>query len=101
MDEVKACSTEEEPLLIVAYENWMYLYAERPIATYTVWFRGTVINDDLLLYYKVNPRKIPKYIYIANSDISNLRSLQDLFSFTEKPLAAGVLLTVTDCVFEN
>ena len=101
LDEVKACSAEDDPLLIVAYENWLYLYAERPIATYTVWYRGQIMTDDLLLYYQVNPQKIPEFIYVADSESFNTSILQDLFSFTETPLAGGVLLTVTDCVFES
>lgn len=100
LDIVKASSEDEDPLLIIAFQNWLYLYAERPIAAHTAWFTGNLKTDNLLMYYKVNPGKRPKYIYVVNSMVSNIDLLRDLFTFTEEKLSGGVLLKVTNYKFD-
>lgn len=107
LDLIKARSGEKDPVLIVSYQNWMYLYTGRPMAVYTPWFYGRLRMDDLRAYYKTNPAKIPKYIYLVNRDREdfnaidcnnieeNMETLREMFDFSEETLSDGVLLTVT------
>ena len=101
MDLIKEISRENDPILFVSYNNWMYLYMERPIATYTTWYMGTIHPDLLIKYYKENPEKIPKYIYYESSDPqnANVKVISQLFEFTREDLSNGVLLTVEDNKF--
>lgn len=109
---IKAHSDENDPVLIVSFKNWVCLYLERSIATYTTWNQGNIQPDSLIAYYSVNPDKIPKYIYIVKKDVveitgidndnikNNMGILREMFNFTETPLSDGVLLTVTGCKFD-
>lgn len=101
MDIIKSISNEDDPVLIAAYNHWAYLYLDRPIATYSTWYRGTLYTDQLTNYYKENPEKIPRYIYIESSDPKNTYTdvVNDLFQYTRQDLSNGVLLTVTYCNF--
>ncbi len=101
MDVIKTISNENDPVLLASYKNWVYLYLERPIATYTTWYRGTLDTDLLIRYYEENPEKIPKYIYIESPDPKNasVQIVSELFDFTREDLSNGVLLTVTYCYF--
>jgi hypothetical protein len=101
MDVIKNISNENDPVLLASYKNWAYLYLERPIATYTTWYRGTLDTDLLIRYYEENPEKIPKYIYIESPDPKNasVQIVSELFDFTREDLSNGVLLTVTYCYF--
>ncbi len=100
MDYIKAISKSDDPVLIASYNNWMYTYLERPIATYTTWYRGSLDSNQLIRYYKENPKKTPKYIYIesANPDSTTVESItnimSEMFTFTKKELSNGVLLIV-------
>lgn len=99
IDAIKNISQKDDPVLISSYSNWIYLYLERPMATYTTWFRGSLDLIQLTNYYKENPEKIPKYIYYEASDPANanVQIVSELFEFTRQDLSNGVLLTVTDC----
>ena len=101
MDIIKSISNEDDPVLIASYNHWAYLYLDRPIATYSTWYRGTLYTDQLTNYYKENPEKIPRYIYIESSDPKNTYTdvVNDLFQYTRQDLSNGVLLTVTYCNF--
>ena len=107
LDKIKAISSEESPVLLVSYNNWMYLYLERPVATYTTWYMGGLTFDTELLakYYDKNPKKIPEYIYIEASDPYGQSAqimtdiVSEIFEFEKEELSYGVLLTVTDCKF--
>lgn len=100
---IKSISNERDPVFIAAYENWMYLYLDRPIAIYTTWYRGGFDMKVMADYYKENPSRIPKYIYIEspNLDESAIRYkiniLSEMFEVTRQDLSNGVLLTVEDC----
>ena len=101
MDAIKTLSKEDDPVFLVSYNNWMYLYLERPIATYTAWYRGNTDKNLLISYYKENPKKIPKYIYIgAQGPVAErIQAISEIFEFTQKELSNGILLTVEDCKF--
>ena len=78
----------------------MYLHLERPFATYTTWYRGYPNTQQLIRYYKANPDKTPKYVYIEVADPNGqtahtiTETVSEMFSFTEEKLTNGVLLTV-------
>lgn len=93
---IKEISHEDDPVLISTYSNWMYVQVDRPMATYSPWFRGTLDYDQLRRYYDENPEKVPQYIYIESSDPenANVDMVKELFMFTREDLSNGVLLTV-------
>lgn len=107
LDIIRERSSEEDPVLVVSYQSWMYLYIQRPIATYTTWYDAYLDTQALRSYYKRNPDKVPKYIYVVFSDnieplgmhIDNVRFTEDeinsLFSYTAEELTNGMLLTIT------
>ena len=108
LDQLKSRSSADSPVLVVSYQSWMYLYLQRPIATYTTWYDAYLDTDALSDYYRQNPEKTPKYIYIVYTDdidifeihIDNVQSCIDaidlLFDYTTEELTNGLLLTVTD-----
>ncbi len=108
-DLIKNRSDENEPVLFSTFNNWSYLYVDRPVATYTTWFRGEFNKESLLAYYEENPEKIPRYIYIDAYNLrkeysvefmkQNINIAGELFEFTQEELSNGMLLTVTDCKF--
>ena len=102
MDFIKEISNEKEPVLLATYHNWMYMYLERPMATYTAWFQGELNKELLISYYKKNPSRIPEYVYVESLDINSTRFqiAEELFEFSSKEvLSNGVLFTVEDCKF--
>ena len=100
LDVIKKISREKDPVLIASYNNWMYLYLDRPMATYTTWYRGSLHSDLLKEYYKENPKKMPRYIYIESPELHNTlvestkKIVSEMFEFTEEELSNGVLLIV-------
>ena len=54
-------------------------------------------------YYKENPSRIPKYIYIESPNLDEgairykINILSEMFEVTRQDLSNGVLLTVEDC----
>ena len=101
LDVIKDLTDEDAPVLLDTYNNWMYLYLDRPMATYTTWYRGSLDLKLLTDYYEENPEKTPEYIYIEspNLDKDSLRFatkyLEEIFVFEEeKELSNGFLLTV-------
>ena len=101
LDYIKKYSSYSSPILVVSYSNWMYLHLDRPIATYTTWYRGTLDVDLLKTYYKENPKKTPKYVYYESSDPqnANINIVTELFEVSRENLSNGVLLTVEKCKF--
>ena len=101
MDVIKNLTDEDDPVLLASYNNWMYLYLERPMATYSTWYRGSINPDMLIEYYKENPEKIPKYVYIetTNPDNPMVQTVGEIFSFSKENLSNGILLTVKNCKF--
>ena len=79
----------------------MYVYLERPMATYSTWYRGTLDTRQLANYYKANPDMVPKYIYVESEDPTGpaarfgMETVGQMFDFTSEELSNGVLLTVT------
>ena len=106
---IKERSNESDPLLIASYNNWAYMYAERPFAVSTTWYKGKLQKDELIAYYKENPDRIPKYIYIdamGYNGVKNDKKLQEnvkiaeeLFDCTQEELSYGVLLYVENYKF--
>ena len=108
LDLLQNRSSEDDPVLIVSYQSWMYLHLQRPIATYTAWYDAHLDENALNTYYKLSPEKIPKYIYVVYSDnmdpiglhIDNVQrcinTIDQMFDYTTEALNNGLLLTVTD-----
>ena len=104
LDYIKANCPEDAPLLIVSFSSWMYLYADRPISTYSTWLDEKIQPEMLISYYQQNPEKIPHYIYVdsrySNVLRENMEILPELFEFTSEELSRGVLLKVDKCKFQ-
>lgn len=100
---IKGISDEDDPVLIASFRIWMYLHLDRPIATYATWYRGGFDINMLTKYYKANPHRIPKYIYIESPGIDEdairykMKILDEMFEFTRQDLSNGVLLKVKKC----
>ena len=111
LDEIKLRSNTNEPVLIISEFSWMYLYTERPFATYSAW-QPFLEADRLKAYYTLNPQKIPSYIYIGYYTIpgSVLKgygyntqraqnyadSLKQMFDCKEEKLSNGILLSLNN-----
>ena len=112
LEQIKQRSNTQDPVLVVSFQNWMYLSLDRPIATYTTWYQGMIQKNNLITYYHENPDRIPKYIYIVNRDVveitnidsdnidRNIEILQSMFDYTEEKLPGGLLLTVDQYHFD-
>lgn len=96
MDYIKSITDEDDPVLLISYSNWMYLYLDRPVATYTAWYRGSINKELMVEYYKSNHKKVPKYIYVDSSGPVEARidNMEEIFRFSEQELSNGVLLKV-------
>ena len=109
LDLIKSYNIENEPILIASYKNWIYMYTDAPIATYTTWYTGRLNKENLMAYYKENTDKIPKYIYVDPFDFDNeydpehlqnsIDVIGDMFEFSKEELSNGVLLTVENAKF--
>lgn len=85
------------------------MYSDRPMSVYTTWYDGKLQPESLISYYKSNPEKTPKYIYIDPSVFGfndqgtdseeNRKVLNEMFEYTEEKLSDGTLLTVTKVKF--
>ena len=97
---IKELSSEKDPVLISSFRIWMYLHLDRPFATYTTWYRGALNYKLLANYYKANPEKIPRYIYLDATGAGEgviqftMDHLSEMFQYTSQELSNGVLLTV-------
>lgn len=96
LDYIKECSASSSPVLVMSYSNWMYLHLERPMATYSTWYRGTIDPVQLIRYYRENSGKKPKYIYYETTDFENpnIQVINELFNCTSENLSNGILFTV-------
>lgn len=111
LDVLKKRSNEDDPILVISQENWMYLVIDRPFGTYTAWEQMRVDSESLKAFYNQNNDRIPKFIYIPKGKIMRdygyeysediLCDMEELFDYTEEELLGGVLLTVTDYKFDN
>lgn len=111
LDIIKERSSPDDNVLILSSFTWMYLYIDRPFATYTAW-QARFEYERLVDYYEVNPDKKPKYIYVGwigipgslsggYSYIPELarikaNSMMQLFDCEQEELSCGILLTVKD-----
>lgn len=100
LDVIKKYNTENDPVLIVSNQNWMYMYSEAPIATHTTWIQN-LNTEALLKYYKENPEKTPRFIYIDPYSLINYNVLNDVklmventFNYSKEELSNGTLLTI-------
>lgn len=101
---IKQYNTNKEPVLVISYQNWIHMYTDAPFALYTTW-RDPNNNEELSDYYKINPNKKPRYIYIdylddnlqLNKDLAdhNMMLLSELFVFSCEKLSNGLLLKVS------
>lgn len=100
LDVIKSISYSDDPVLLATFRNWMYLHLDRPFATYTTWYRGALDYELLANYYKANPEKIPRYIYLDTTGAGEgviqftMERLSEMFQYTSQKLSNGVLLTV-------
>lgn len=94
---IKSESDDYDPVLILSEKTWMYLYVDRPFATYTAWHEF-IRFDALKQYYEVNPEKKPKYIYISENNEMRVKeaAIRQMFECKRTTLTNGVLLTVSD-----
>ena len=107
MDYIKGISDDDDPVLIISEELWLYLYIERPFATYTIWDVEKINDQFIIDYYKQNNYRCPKYIYchLERNEMSNSKQITyydflcENFSFTEEKLANGVLLKIESTDF--
>ena len=113
LDNIKARSNPDDPVLILSEFTWMYLYIDRPFATFSTW-QPFLEADRLKVYYENNPDRKPKYIYIPwvfiptgvstgheiNPDRAQLDAdiLNQMFDFKcqQENLSYGILLTVNN-----
>ena len=113
LDNIKARSNPDDPILILSEFTWMYLYIDRPFATFSTW-QPFLEADRLKVYYENNPDRKPKYIYIPwvfiptgvstgheiNPDRAQLDAdiLNQMFDFKcqQENLSYGILLTVNN-----
>lgn len=109
LDIIKARTSPDDPVLIISEFSWMYLYTERPFATYSAW-QPSLEMDRLIDYFAINPEKKPKYIYIGwvviPSGVSSghridklsaegyAESLMQIYDCECENLSNGILLTV-------
>ncbi len=109
LDIIKQRSDADDPVWILSEFSWMYLYIERPFATYSAWQPNLKI-DMSDTYFTVNPDKMPKYIYVcwvyiptsvtAGHQISPERAQRSVETILEKfdcdveELSNGFLLSV-------
>ncbi len=109
LDIIKARTSPNDPVLIISEFSWMYLYTERPFATYSAW-QPFLEMDRLIDYYALNPEKKPKYIYIgwviiptgvsSGHRINKTRaenyaeSLMQIFDCEREDLLNGILLSI-------
>ena len=96
LDYIKSITNEKDPVLLTTYQNWMYLYLDRTVATYSAWYRGTINQQQLTDYYKRNPSRIPKYIYTITTYFN---IIDEMFEYEIEELSNGYLLTVKSCKF--
>ncbi len=102
IEEIQSISDEKSPVLLISYMIWPYITLNRPFATNSAYLsflfvvNHTTHTDDLKLYYKENPDKIPEYIYLSSESVNNsyIDELTDMFIFTQQELTNGILLTV-------
>ncbi len=111
LNQIKSLADNDEPVLIISEFSWMYLYIERPFATYSAW-QPFLEADRLKAYYSLNPCKIPSYIFIGYNTIpssvlkgygyntkraqSYAETLKRMFKCEEEALSNGILLTIKD-----
>ncbi len=111
LDIIKQRSDPDDPVLIISEFSWMYLYTERPFATYSAW-QPFLEAKRLIVYYANNPDKRPKYIYVGWVYIptgvssghrinqewaeTDADTLMRVFDCEKEYLSNGILLTVNE-----
>lgn len=83
------------PVLVFDRFPYLYLYLDRPYATFSAWYVDWQENDRLLLYYDEHPEKLPEYIYVPLYDPYTYRTDRDMQKKVEW------LQSVLDCTAEN
>lgn len=92
----------EGPVLIYDRFAYLYLYLDKPYATFSAWHVDWTENDRLLQYYEEFPEKRPDYIFVPEYDpysfckdreISDkLEWLQSVFDCTVTEGTGGYIL---------
>lgn len=111
LDTIKSRTNPDDPVLIISEFSWMYLYIERPFATYSAW-QPFLEMDRLTDYYAINPEKKPKCIYIgwviiptgvsSGHQINKTRaenyaeSFMRIYNCEREDLSNGILLTINN-----
>lgn len=102
LDVIKEQCNENDAVMILSCQPWMYLYLQQPIAIYTTWYASEYPIGNLIEYYEQNADKTPKYIYIDENDNvidEILAHLSNIFVFETHTLKGGLLLIVNDYKF--
>ncbi len=111
LDVIKELTDSDAPVLIISEFSWMYLYIDRPFATYSAW-QPYLESSRIIKYYKENPGRIPYYIYVGYTTIPRsvlsghghdveramiyVDSLQYIFNCQATELSNGILLKVEE-----
>lgn len=96
LNEIKKQSKENDPVLLITFKNWLYLYIDRPYSAYTTWEANNVSPELLATYYEQNPDRVPKYIYVDSDDTHTIEYIDQLFEYNKKQLSTGILLTINE-----
>ena len=101
IDIIRSRTQESEPVLITSFVGWMYLYIDRPFASYSTCLIE-FDTEQMKSYYEQYPEKIPKYIYVGYADrnyipdresaLSKAEKLEEIFDCTREELSMGILL---------
>ncbi len=83
---------------------YLYLYLDKPYATFSSWYVDWTENDRLLQYYDEHPEKLPEYVYVPKYDpysyrvdwevSDKLEWLKSVFDCTVTEGTAGYILKI-------
>ncbi|MBO5333536.1 MAG: hypothetical protein J6B37_05420 [Clostridia bacterium] len=100
LDIIKSRTNADDPVLIISEFSWMYLYIERPFATYSAW-QPVLELSRLRDYYNEHPEKLPKYIYIGNVLIPTGVSSGHIINQKRAEYYAKQIMQFYECECEN
>ena len=100
LDVIKLRTNPDDPVWIVSEFSWMYLYLERPFATYSAWQPFLEMNR-IISYYHVNPEKKPKCIYIGWVYIPTGVSTGHVIDKARAERTADMIIQRFDCERED
>ncbi len=89
---------EDKSVVYFSFKIWMYMCGENEIGAYSGWLAGA--NETsyarLLEYYKINPHKVPDYIYLDGAypwANENYQKVADELGYSVEKKDCGYLLS--------